>query len=177
MNTELIEPEDIQELINYTYRAHQENSTKKDFRQDGKVPFFTHPVWCAITLLMDQRVPWTDRSFGYQALMLHDVIEDTSLGLPTGVTRDVADLVIAMTHETWEEEIDIAQKPPIVRLLKLIDKVSSMYDETVRKEPERRKQWKQLVDRLVQSVERDYPDARILALARTLLQDESWETI
>jgi|SRR3989344_2500351 len=170
----MIKPEELKRLLDFTYSAHQEHNKNKDFRQNGKVPFVIHPLWCATMLLNDTRIPFEERRIGYQALLLHDVLEDTTLELPDYIEAEVVDLVKHMTHQTWEEEQHVDQKPVFVQLLKLIDKVASMYDETVRPDPQRRKEWKELIQKLLKNVETQYKDSRIVTVAHAILNNTDW---
>lgn len=170
----MIEPKEFKRLLDFVYSAHQEHCVKKDFRQSGKVPFVVHPIWCAIILLNDTRVPYEERRIGYQALLLHDVLEDTSLRLPDWVEPEVAKLVEEMTHETWEEEKAIDKKSSLVQLLKLCDKTASMYDENVRPDPQRRHEWKELVQKLLKNVEPNYKDSRVVSVAKSILENTNW---
>ena len=170
----MIKPEEFKRLLDFTYSAHQEHCTKKDFRQEGKVPFVVHPIWCAMMIINDTRVPYEERRIGYQAMLLHDVLEDTSLPLPEWVEPEVVELVKAMTHDTWEEEQDIDKKSSLIQYLKLCDKTASMYDENVRPDPERRRQWKELMQRLLEKVEKNYPDCRVVTTARSVMENTDW---
>ncbi|MEK7564725.1 MAG: hypothetical protein AAB394_02045 [Patescibacteria group bacterium] len=170
----MIQPKEFKKLLDFVYSAHQEHCIKKDFRQDGKVPFVVHPIWCAMVLLNDTRIPYEERRIGYQALLLHDVLEDTSLKLPEWVEPEVAKIVQEMTHETWEEEIDIDKKSSLVQLLKLVDKTATMYDENMRPDPQRRRNWRELIEKLLKKVEPNYKDSRVVSLAKTVLENTDW---
>lgn len=171
---ERIEPKNMKQLLDFIYGAHQEYNSRKDFRQDGKVPFIAHPIWCALTLLNDQRIPFEEREIGYQVLLLHDVLEDTSLEIPDFVDAKVLDLVREMTHGTWEEEQNVEDKSDFIKLLKLCDKIASMYDETVREDPQRRKEWKALTQSLLADVEKHYGNIRLVTLAKAVLDNSDW---
>lgn len=170
----MIPPHEFKRLIDFAYTAHQEHCTKKDMRQDGNVPFVAHPLWCAMMLLNDTRVPYEERRVGFQALLLHDVLEDTSLPLPDWVEPEVVALVGAMTHGTWEAEQRVEEKSSLVQLLKLCDKTASMYDENVRPDLQRRREWKALLTKLVQLVEPRYPGSRVVAVAKVTLEQTDW---
>jgi (p)ppGpp synthase/HD superfamily hydrolase len=169
-----IEPRDLKRLIDLAYTAHQEHNIRNDFRQNGKVPFVVHPMWCALTILNDQRIPFEERKLGYQVLLLHDVLEDTSLEIPADVDREVLRYVKEMTHDSWEEEKNLAGKSPFIKLLKLCDKIASMYDETVRDNPKHRKEWKALTQKLLEDVESHYGDIRLVLLAKAVLDACHW---
>ena len=171
---EQIPPEELKRLLDFVYTAHQEHNTRKDFRQEGKVPFVVHPIWCATTLLNDQRIPFEQRRIGYQALLLHDVLEDTSLPLPDFVGPEVKDAVEQMSHGTWEDEQVLEGKSDFVKLLKLCDKMSSIFDETVRPDPQRRSEWKALTTRLYEDVKEAYGETRIVTLCKAMLDSTDW---
>ncbi|MFA6304928.1 MAG: hypothetical protein WCV73_00370 [Patescibacteria group bacterium] len=169
-----IKPTNLKQLLDLAYSAHQEHNTRKDFRQDGKVPFVVHPMWCALTLLNDQRIPFEERELGYQVLLLHDILEDTSLEIPDFVEPKVLECVKEMTHDSWEEEQNISDKSNFIKLLVLCDKIASMYDETVRNEPQRRKEWKILTQKLLTDVEKHYGSIRLVTLAKAVLNETDW---
>lgn len=171
----MIEPQEFKRLLDFIYSAHQEHLTKNAFRQDGRVPFVVHPLWCAMMLVNDTRIPDEERQQGFQALLLHDILEDTSLPIPDFVEPAVVELVQAMTHTSWEEEKDIEGKSPLVLLLKLCDKMASMYDETVRQSViGRRREWKELTQRLLNEAEKNYKESRITQIARAILDNTDW---
>lgn len=169
-----IEAKEFKQLVDLAYKAHQEHNTRKDYRQDGKVPFVVHPLWCALTLLNDQRIPFEERYIGYQVLLLHDVLEDANIDIPDTVSEEVISLVKEMTHDSWEEEQDISHKSDFMKLLKLTDKIASMYDETVRPEPVRRREWRELVEKLLYDVEKKYGNIRLVTLAKAVMNDTDW---
>lgn len=171
---ERIEAADLKRLLDLIYSAHQEHNTRKDYRQNGTVPFIVHPIWCALTILNDQRIPYEERVLGYQALLLHDILEDTSLPVPDYVNERVLGCVREMSHDTWEEEQNVEKKSDFIKLLKLCDKVASMYDETVRNEPQRRSEWKALTQKLLVDVENHYGNIRLVTLAKAILSDTNW---
>lgn len=161
-------------MINHSYKAHQEFNAKNDFRQDGKVPFVVHPLWCAMMIINDSGIPFKIKKIGYEALLLHDVLEDSSLGLPDDINPEVEELIKEMTHDTWEEEQDLSNKSDLVKLLKLYDKVATLYDETIRSDIKRRKEWIALIEMLLKDVESLYPEARIVSITKGLLKDTNW---
>lgn len=134
-----------------------------------------HPFWCALMFLNDQRIPYEERYIGYQALLLHDVKEDTDLPIPDWVDKKVVALVDEMTHETWEENLKTEGMSPFVKLLTLVDKLATLYDESIRPDPVRRKQWKELVEKLLNDVRKTYgDDSRIVTTAKATLETTIW---
>jgi len=106
--------------------------------------------------------------------MLHDVLEDTSLPLPEWVSPEAKELIEQMTHESWEEEQKIEGKEPIIHLLKLCDKLHTMYEETLRPDPTRRREWKELMQKLLESVNLHYPKCRVSTFAQAIIDDTDW---
>jgi len=170
----MIKPKEFKKLIDLTYEAHQEKCTRKEFRQEGKVPFVVHPLWCALMLLNDTRIPFEERELGYQVLLLHDFLEDTSQKIPDYINPKVVNLVKEMTHQFWEEEKAIDEKSDFVKLLKLCDKLASLYDENIRPDPKRRREWKKLIERLLSAVQKKYGNIRIVTMAKALLEETDW---
>lgn len=113
---------DSQEYLRYlafAFDAYQnQNITGQEFRQNGKVPYANHPIWCATTLFHDTRIPWEPRERGFKVLLLHDVLEDTSVTLPSWVSADVVKYVKEMTFKNFAEAVmKIPKKEPFVKLL------------------------------------------------------------
>ena len=79
-----------------------------------------------------------------------------------------------MTHETWEEEQDITDKSDFIKLLKLCDKIASMYDETLEDDHKRRSEWKALTSKLLVDVEKHYGNIRLVVLAKAVLNETDW---
>jgi len=79
-----------------------------------------------------------------------------------------------MTHQSWEEEQNIESKSHLIKLLKLCDKIASIYDETVKDEPLRRKEWKILTKKLLDDVKNHYGDIRLVVLSKAILENSPW---
>ena len=178
----MIQASELRKYFDLAYAAHQNHAKEvdKEYRQrdsNGKKqgPFVTHTWWCALMMMNDSRLPRDVRELGYKVLLLHDVLEDTNLPLPDFVEPSVVELVKQMTFETWEEEkIAVRKGSLMLKLLKLFDKVATMYDEAIRPDPIKRKEWKELVIDLVRDVEKIYPDARIIVVAKAILPTVDW---
>jgi (p)ppGpp synthase/HD superfamily hydrolase len=171
-----ITPELFKKLLDFAYDAYQNKSKKDKTRQEGKTPFITHPFFAASLLLADQRIPWEDRYYGYQILVLHDVLEDTTAGLPewldTKVIEGVKDLSFP-NNPSIEEELEIFKKKGgFIELLALCDKISNVYEEHVSEY--HRKEWKKVCEKLIQEVKRDYGDIRIVEISETVLANTNW---
>jgi hypothetical protein len=118
--------------IDHTIRAHGEHPRTPNDRvrfHDSRTPYAIHPIWCAMTLLSETTLPFDLRVYGYQALLWHDLLEDTHLILPEGTAEDVRVLVGEMTFASFAEEREqIWQRSQTAQLLKLYDKVSNLLD-------------------------------------------------
>ena len=71
-----------------------------------KTPYYIHPLWCATTLLTEEKLSEEIRRIGSQALLLHDVFEDTTAGLPEDTEDEVRRLVMDMTFNTSDQEVE-----------------------------------------------------------------------
>jgi hypothetical protein len=122
---------ELGEAIAHTISAHSAFANADDDKVrfwDRRTPYAVHPIWCAMTLLTETRLPAAIRERGYLALLWHDVLEDTRLGLPT-TTSEVRSLVEAMTFASFaEEKARVWEASDEVKLLKLYDKVSNLLD-------------------------------------------------
>lgn len=169
-----IDPKDFKTILDLAYTAHQKYNKKDSTRQRGGVPFVVHPIWCALTILNDQKIPFEEREIGYQVLMLHDVLEDTNFDISKeNISSEVLNYVKEMTFESWgEEKVEVLQKTPFVKMLKLCDKISSMYDECVG--IRKRGEWKELTEKLLVDVERYYGRIRLVTIAEAILNESDW---
>ncbi len=71
----------LESVHQYMVNAHTNFPRKasKAFRKfDGVTPFWVHPSWCATAILAEESLPEELRMRGAHALLLHDVVEDTS---------------------------------------------------------------------------------------------------
>ena len=158
-------------LIDFIFMAHAEMSTKpsKAVRKwDGKTPYGVHPTWCAMTLLTEVTLPEDIRATGAQALLLHDILEDTTAGLPDGVSSKVAQLVEDMTFASSDEEMRMVwSKSKEVKLFKLYDKVSNLLDGSWMS-AEKHARYVAYTLRLCDEVERRYGALNIVQIARAI---------
>jgi hypothetical protein len=159
---------DMKMAINHAIAAHIENPKSPDDAirfWDKKTPYVIHTIWCGMTLLTETKLPEDIRIPGYQALIWHDVLEDTNLPLPEGTDGEVARLVGEMTFASFKEEQEsIENKESLVKLLKLYDKVSILLDAVWMKD----EKWNNLVDytlKLRQFVFDTYGDLNIVKIA------------
>lgn len=162
----------ISDSIDFCINAHMGNSRSENDRirfWDQKTPYVIHPIWCAMTLLTETSLPEDLRVNGFQALMWHDVLEDTTLSLPESTTPLVKEWVQDMTFSDLETEMrDIWQRPPVIRLLKLYDKTSNLMDGIWMK-PEKQNRYRHFTDRLLNDVSANYGKLNITRIAEAIL--------
>lgn len=158
-------------FVGYSFRAHAEQATKpsKAVRKwDGKTPYGIHPTWCAMTLLTETTLPEELRARGAQALLLHDVLEDTTAGLPQGTPDEVARLVEGMTFASSDEEMELIwSRSGEIKLLKLYDKVSNLLDGSWMSK-ERAERYARYLLRLCDEVQPLYGNLNIIRIARAI---------
>lgn len=164
-------PNEIIRKISYSVLSHAEHPDKElhAFRKwDGRTPYGVHPVWCAMTLLQETALPEEIREAGAEALLFHDILEDTTAGLPEGTSSRVRVLVEEMTFSSSDEEMEkVWDRSPEIRLLKLYDKVSNMLDG-VWMTPEKLERYRNYTRRLADDVESQYGLLNIIRIARAL---------
>jgi hypothetical protein len=169
-----INANDLENVVSYVIRAHRdfpkqpEKSTRK---WDKETPYSMHPIWCAMTILTETSLQKDLRYNGALALALHDIKEDTKLGLPEGLPEVVYSYVDGMTFPgSMEQEMkEIWDKPQEIRLFKLYDKTSNLLDDTWMSEDKARV-YKKYTSNLVKDVERLYGELNIIKFARTQLR-------
>lgn len=122
----------LNDHIAWVIDAHQNHPKKPSDAirfWDGKTPYYIHPIWCGMTMLTETGLPDKLRWDGALALLYHDVLEDTTKGLPNGLSAKVVDYVNGMTFSGIEEEmIEVWNKGDEIVLLKLYDKISNLMD-------------------------------------------------
>ena len=179
-----ITSEEFKKYLDFAYSAYQENYIGKPdqtYRQDGKVPYMMHPLWCASMLITDTQIPWEQREIGFKALILHDVLEDTSLELPDWVESEVKAVVKELTFESHLQALrEYENKTPFIKLLMLYDVLSSMYenhvgvfDDVVTKKVKRRL-WKEFTIKEIAEVEKEYGNIRIVQVGKAIVENTKW---
>jgi len=169
----MISSETFKKYLDFAYSAYQENNiSDQSYRQDGKVPYVTHPLGAAMLLIADTLIPYEERELGFKILILHDVLEDTSLELPDWVEADVKRGVEEMTYSgpnTLEEKMKwVKNKDPFIKLLMLYDTFWSLYERHVDGPIERQRVWTKGVASLADEVEKRYGNIRIVQIARNV---------
>lgn len=170
----MISANEFKKLTDFAFDAYQNhNVTGQEYRQEGKVPFIIHPIWCASVLLTDTRIPFEEREKGFKALILHDVLEDTGMKLPKWVEPEVRQIVKELSFKSSDHALKASKSKPIyIKLLLLIDKLSSMYEEQV--SPQRRKKWKASSKALMKEVEKHYGNVRVVQIAKVIIKNTDW---
>lgn len=157
--------------LDYIIEAHTNKSKQPEHRfrnWDKRTPYYVHPIWCAAMIRQEPSLTEEVRRVGSQALLYHDVPEDTTAELPQWLSIEVKSLIGNLTFNSSEDEWkNLWSKEKSVRLLKLYDKVSNMMDGVWMK-PERRQQHQTHLKRLCEDVERNYGELNITRFARTL---------
>lgn len=162
---------ELVELLAFVFNAHDQQPTKpsKAVRKwDGVTPYGVHPTWCAMALLQEPSVNEELRWNGAFALLLHDVLEDTTAGLPAGTSARVAELVEGMTFESSDVEMEaVWERSSEIRLLKLYDKVSNLLDGAWMS-ASKRERYLAYTQRLADDVEANFGLLSIVRQARSL---------
>jgi len=156
----------------YIIWAHTDEPRKPGNRYrkwDSRTPYYIHPIWCATMILQETSLPEDLRRNGSLALLYHDVLEDTTAGLPGWLSEDVGLLVSEMTFKSSEDEWEnLWQRDERVRLLKLYDKTSNLLDGVWMTHDKRAHHLRHL-RRIYEDVKAKYGELNITKLASTLL--------
>ncbi len=165
--------------MEFCIQAHQDypNEPKKSVRAwDKKTPYAVHPIWCAVCFLAETNL--SDDLLGERenyalALLLHDVKEDSKMELPEWLPLKVRELVELMTFSGKEGSTEIEKKeiwnrPPIIRLLKLYDKVSNLMDGSWMIDEKWNDQYVPYVQKLADDVEANFGNLNIVRIARAI---------
>jgi (p)ppGpp synthase/HD superfamily hydrolase len=160
--------------ITYVMNAHQNFAKKpnKAYRKwDGKTPYYNHPIWCATMITTETFLDEKTREEGIQALLYHDLIEDTNMPLPNWLSDQVEELVLEMTFPegSIQEMEEIWEKPPEIKLYKLYDKVSNLLDGSWMNE-EKRQTYEKYTERLCEEVENNYGTLNITKMMRGMVE-------
>ena len=144
-------------------------ASHKAFRKwDGKTPYSIHPIWCAMTLLHETALPGELRSTGAEALLMHDILEDTTADLPGWTSDKTRLLVNEMTFASTDEEMNLVwSRRPFVRLLKLYDKVSNLMDGAWMSDG-RRRAYIKYTRKLADDVGKNFGELNIVKITRAL---------
>ncbi len=170
MNTQKLAAE-MKPAIEYAIDAHTQHPKTPDNSVrffDRITPYAVHPIWCAMTLLTETQLPFEIRHIGYQALLWHDILEDTQVTLPENTEAEVRKLVEEMTFESLSAEREqIWERSDTAKLLKLYDKVSNLLDASWMS-PVKRGQYVAYTLELTAFVENKYGELNIVKLAQAM---------
>ena len=162
---------ELQAAIDHTIEAHARHSKSPRHAvrfADMVTPYAIHPIWCAMTILTETRLPLDLRRTGALVLLWHDVLEDTNAPLPADAPSAVRALVDEMTFANFKEEARLLwQRSDTAKLLKLYDKTSNLLDATWM----RRESWNRYVDhtrKLADFVSARYGDLNIVRIAASV---------
>lgn len=173
---DILSPEHMEKLFLFAHDAHTKFNVRGQdhILRRGLYPYMVHCMWAASTLAMDPEISEGERVLGFQILLLHDVLEDTTKTLPDWIDEDVKKGVYALTHDNWEDEQAAAEHyTPFLKLLKLCDKMQTLYERSIQ-DPQKQKEWKAFTESLLQDVVKRYGNTRITVIARALLDDTQW---
>lgn len=164
-----MDPSQLLLLIDFAVKAHSSNGSKEATRRwDRKTPYSIHPIWCATMLLHESLLPERLRDEGSQALLLHDIKEDTEEELPSLISSRVAAFVDGMTFASFDEEVEkIWEREDEIKLLKLYDKASNLLDG-IWMDDEKWNRYCDFVQLLIESVETEYGKLNITKIARAI---------
>jgi hypothetical protein len=175
----MITSETFKKYLDFAYKVYQEkNISSQAYRQDGNVPYITHPLGAALLLLADTRIPLKERELGFKILLLHDVLEDTSVTLSDWIEPGVKKGVEEMTYtgpDSLKEKIEwIEAKNNFIKLLVLYDSFWSLYERHVNGSSERKEMWRKNILRLANEIEKIYGNIRIVQIAKAVVKNTSW---
>lgn len=157
-------------LIEYVIRAHDERA-KGDYKRfriwDKKTPYSIHPIWSAMTLLTETSLPENLRYEGAEALLLHDILEDTDAPLPP-CSGSVERLVKELTFKNSAESMQlIFERSDEAKLLKIYDKVSNFLDGAWM-DPDKKEKNLEHIKKLSDMARERFGELNILKIARSL---------
>lgn len=128
----MLKGKEISDLITFTVNAHEQfarKPSKKVRLWDKSTAYGIHSVWCATTLLHETKLSEPLRIICFQALLLHDIIEETTQNLPDNIDPQVRELVNEVTFISTEEPIKkIWERSDETKLIMLYDMVSNILD-------------------------------------------------
>jgi len=172
----MIYSKEFKKYLDFAYQAYQENNIAgQAYRQNGKIPYMTHPLGSAMLLIADTKIPYKERELGFKILILHDVLEDTSLKLPAWIEGEVKKGVLEMTYlekGNLKNKINwVWKKNSFYKMLILYDVFWTLYEKHVDGPLERQKMWQKSILILAKEVERDYGETQIIKIAKSIAKD------
>lgn len=169
----MLSSEELKYFIDYCIDAHAHHGKlphKATRLWDRATPYSMHPVWCATTLLSETSLPEDLRHHGAIALLMHDVVEDTTAGLPEGISAEAQRLVEELTFESSAIAREkIWEKSDAAKLLKLYDKVSNLMDGAWM-DDEKKDLFRGDIRALADHAEKVYGPLNITKIARSVVE-------
>lgn len=163
----------LSSLILYVIDAHDKFAKREQdrFRKwDGKTPYSIHPIWCAMTLLSETSLPESVRDFGAEALLLHDIQEDTNAPI-FECSDEAKKLSRELTFDKSEDSMQlIFERSKTAQLLKLYDKISNFLDGSWMSGEKKQKSLLD-IERLSKEVISNFGPLNITKIASSLLKD------
>lgn len=168
---------ELSSLIHYVIDVHHRASKDpaQAFRRfDGKTPYSIHPIWAAMTILHEGKLPEDVRERGGKVLLVHDVREDTNALLPEWMLSEleikrVAELTFANDDEPY---ILIWERSDEAKLFHLYDCTSNLLNRGTAA-PERTKRKKEHVAHLIDHLRPMYGDLYIMDFALAIVNRKS----
>ena len=168
----MLRRKELSDLISFTINAHEafaRKPSKKVRLWDESTPYSIHSIWCAMTLLHETNLTEKIRVICSQALLLHDIMEDTVQDLPVGIDPQVKMLVNEVTFASTEESMQrIWEKSDQAKLITLYDMTSNMMDG-VWMSPEQRNVYGLHTKKLSDFVEKTFGSLNIVSIARLFI--------
>jgi (p)ppGpp synthase/HD superfamily hydrolase len=163
---------EMSDLITFTVNAHEafaRKPSKKVRLWDEKTPYSVHSIWCATTILHETKLSENIRVVCSRALLLHDILEDTTQNLPEGIDSQVRMLVNEVTFANTEESMQkIWERSDHAKLITLYDMTSNMIDG-VWMTVEQKRIYSQYTKRLSDFVEKRFGSLNIVRIARLFI--------
>lgn len=162
------------DAINFAILAHSTKAKNpaKAWRKssDGETPFVVHPLWCAMTILQEEKLDREIREKCAIALLFHDILEDTDEVLPEYISQDIKNLILELTFYggTQEEMQKIWEKSDEAILCKLYDKTSNLLDSSFMNE-EKLLAYKEYTLKLCILIEAKWGNLNIVKIAKALI--------
>lgn len=161
----------IVDSVSFSKRAHIDlpNSPNDAIRfHDQSTPYIVHPIWCAMTIMTETILGEALRLKGCQALMWHDVLEDTHAELPIDASDEVRQLIQDMSFASFAVERELIWlKSKEVRLLKLYDKTSNLLDAS-HFSKDKWNNYVEFTQLLMKDVENNFGQLNIIKIARAV---------
>lgn len=168
---------EILRYLELAWEAHDKHArTPEDRvrRHDGETPHIVHPAWAAFTIMQEPSLSLELRWLGFRVLILHDVLEDTTLELPDWVPEEVRTCVELMCFESTEAEMEeVWERPKEIRLFKTYDKASNLLDGTWMdsREPGYQERYESYALRLADDVQANFGELNICRIIRAVRQE------